>query len=654
MLLVVAGIATTSAALAFASERHDGLALLALLGATVGLLRGRTWALLALAAVLAAVTRAMLAGDLPLVVLAASAPLATGVAALLWQLGRVDRLATLTALGLALATGALAHGGFVAASQLREGAQLGTLVDLRRAEAATPRPSTALGALTCRGDEASQREIRLSLQPIRLRPLLDGPRVGGRLGPEHRRGKNPLEAALLRRRLHLELCYRWARFHLSRAVGGTFRVSGRVGVWGKVSIRSVVPPANTPAHRALAKCVAGALWGLELDSARALVTPFEVPLKFVPSKQRPDRVPAAPGASKRERAPTRRCVRLAPVTRRAPLLHLDTFDVSDFDEQQAERERQRACRHRVCPPRVTISTGCALRHVAFTPSRMLHRVLRYNLGAYRDCYRAVLRRRPGLRGKIELRTAWGASGFAHEVRPVRSVDAALGRCLARAVSEVVIPPVRQGARLRSRVIFELDPTAPPALSPTPRFASVEQAQARARALLASGRAAAARRVYDALWRAAPRDARRCWWQVGALEAVLRERPWGDTTLRGPTDRLMAQPTGWDRACHASAARLVGELAMRAHRDAQRTQARGYLDQAIATYRLALQLEPAPRFDHELSFSLGEALFLAAGCSAALPAYLAASRFEDGRWRDHAASGLHYCLAKLGAPPLAAP
>jgi hypothetical protein len=652
----------------------------------LALARRRSWALFAICATLASFSHAFCAGSLPSWIMVTMAATAAVVCSMLpWAL-RFDALATVLSLALSIAAGLLiAHGADYlttrhlqmvtpSAPRFEPPAKLaGGLVDTRAARAGqdrAPSSATPVAPVTRVCRQRAARESAVSYRRLtrydfieRLRPVAFGPRIVERERLPFGQEPHAIRRLLTERQEQIGQCYRWARYHGSRSLAGTLHLSGKVEVWGDVSVYGEAFVARDDRARGqhpLTRCVARVLRGLPRLPPRGAVTRFETSIIFSPSTQKPDRPPGQPDASAPPHSPPfRQCVLISPPRQIQPT-KIAPLRVDDFDEAQAARERRRACRRsrlardsqgrlhhlsRRCLPRIIVHKlcrSCGLHLVL--PKELLQRNLRYNMGAYRQCYR----QNPKARGSVALRGMINEAGFVENVIVARAKarNSALARCLRRAVADVTFPPFSSHLS-ESRVVFdytfELDPT-PARTIAVPKRTTAAKLEAIASGQLAAGDGRAAHRSYSALLSALPDAPRSCWWRLGALEAALAIAPWGGQRVEAAAKAFHQEATlrehraRWPR-CLDQAASAIAKIAMRYHRDGHYVARATYYRQAVHWYRLALAgWSPKVRVQR-LRYYLAEALYAVHDYHAATRNYALVARGPKLRFRKEATAAL---------------
>ncbi|MBW2735796.1 MAG: AgmX/PglI C-terminal domain-containing protein, partial [Deltaproteobacteria bacterium] len=606
---VTALFLTTAVALAVAVfDEVAALATLPLIVFGVAFVQGRSWAVFALFATSIALGHGLLAGALPPWLVLAMLPVLIAVGMSLPNLVRFDRLATLLALLLSFAAGlfaadlweGVAHHYAQKMAPLLEPAPSirGALsvVHTNVEPLFSAPPAVPLPPLTCRGGDGKVLYVRRTIFEFSsdsLQPLSYGPRIAERL-LTYAHSKRAITRALQGRSALLKQCYRWARYVGSRNLAGMVRIAGEVGVWGQVRVFGVSMPDGGHGEALLRQCSARVLKGMHLWEAREVITRFDATIRFSPSIQGPpDRVPSRPKAPATEEARWRRCLRLPPeVSRQHVMLKTPTLRINDFDADQHRREQERACQSSKCRMRVpSLRSRSTCRAAPRLPKETLLRSLRYNMGAYRACYRQALGRQPGLGGTIVLWGRINGSGVTEkaEVRRSSAGDNVLHSCLVRAVSEVSYPPSGADHIVEFFYPLQLNPSSSPELT-VPARMTVAKLQALAHAQLTMGDGPSALRSYSALIRAQPEAPQACWWHLGALKAVHLQAPWGgprfEAAVHGLRVHLRRHPQRSFSQCADQGTAQIAKLAMERHREARHLQS-DLTQEAMHWYELAL-------------------------------------------------------------------
>ncbi|MBU1240205.1 hypothetical protein KKF84_09175, partial [Myxococcota bacterium] len=167
------------------------------------------------------------------------------------------------------------------------------------------------------------------------------------------------------------------------------------------------------------------------------------------------------------------------------------------------------------------------------PTTYFREPFRYNLGAYRECYRLALKRNPGLGGRFTFSGRGDRSGgFVFALEKSSVTEPSLQKCLMEALSRVKVLPLPLSSRLQMnldsvsvRITLLLRSSRLRYQKPITGKSSASRIESAAQVSLAAGDGLLAASYYSALLKQLPDHARRCLWQVGLSKALLSALPW---------------------------------------------------------------------------------------------------------------------------------
>jgi hypothetical protein len=398
------------------------------------------------------------------------------------------------------------------------------------------------------------------------------------------RVRTPLSvtSALAHRQRVLHECYRWARWK-QHDLAGTMALTLDIGPTGDIT-RVGVDDAKRWGE--LAGCVADVLPTVSSFASVPITTQIQLPVTFTPSGQGPaDKRPARPAKMARPK-PDPAC-RVAPgdgidaLTYASPLV-----EVNDFDEAQADIERQRAECRASGIKRCTIRRHIVVGRIGIPTmtgdldKAMLRAYVGYNRGAFGSCFADA----SGEVGLVYQIAADGTLVSLAVEKPSR--NAALDECVRAAMAEVRFPAASGGGLVTVHMPFTAGPPVAAVPAPGARD-TVAAIEASAKAALDAGDGDAALRRYAALARHEPTCSRR----LDVLRAILVARPWiDDRVMAAAADVVASAPTG---ACAKAAGPVLVGLAIVPHRNGMKLANAALIETAIRRYELALRIPELP-------------------------------------------------------------
>jgi len=370
-----------------------------------------------------------------------------------------------------------------------------------------PRPTPARGkpsGKVCGAGEAHAlppRRIEYNLGTLVVEPFEFGPRIA-RMGFTG----IPVSLAEIAARLHADgrLARCWSRARGCRpATDALLAVELELGEDGRATLAGVTLKGR--GCRRFVGCARKALAAFALDRVPLRSTRASFTLRLGPRK-------GVRQGPKREAAP-----------RPLPAGECVTFDrvaTPDRLEERIPIARIGGSAPPLTTPRVI-------------PTTFLREPFRYNLGAYRDCYREALKTRPGLSGWVLLSGHGTAGGrFVLTAAPGALKAPELLACLVRAAQEVRVPPLPvlgrpernlTGIAVRFALQLRLARGRPPTRLRERSTASRIEGAAQTALILGDGLLAAG--YYSSLVKQLPGHGRTCHWRIGIARALLALSPW---------------------------------------------------------------------------------------------------------------------------------
>lgn len=420
--------------------------------------------------------------------------------------------------------------------------------------------------------------VSIEMPPVRWGPrIANMPMVGTRI-----RTTTSVSLARQARRRVLHDCYRWARWK-QHDLAGTMTLTLDIGPTGDVT-RVGVDDAKRWGE--LASCVTDALPTVSSFAFVPVATQIQLPVTFTLSGQGPaDKRPPRPAKVGRPK-PDPACS-VAPADGIDALSYASPLvEVNDFDEAQADIERQRAeckasglkrCRihRRIVVGRIGIPTAYGDHDKA-----MLRAYVNYNRGAFGACFAET-------RGEVGLLYDIAPNGTLASLTIEKSSgNAALDECVRAAMAEVRFPAAGGGQFVTVHMPFTAGadvavPTAPAARD------TVVAIETSAKAALDAGDGDTAVRRYAALARHEPTCLRR----LDVLRAMMVARPWlDDAVMAAAQDVVASGPTG---ACAAQSRPVLVALAIVPHRNGVKLADAALIETAIHRYELPLRIPELP-------------------------------------------------------------
>jgi hypothetical protein len=488
-----------------------------------------------------------------------------------------------------------------------------------------------------------------------VEPLPFGPLIKDDLRSGVPRSLYDVQQALERHRPLLKACYRWARFRRP-GLQGLVAIRLELGYLGVAATAQA--RAETRGGAELAGCVRDVLLGLQVPPYPFRRADVQVRIGFRPSGQiHPPRPPARPRATRAAPVLPGGCVQvpdLPPDRLKAtrPLLVVDDFDQAQqrvMDHrvflERLERWRRGERPRPVRQPRILMwHTSCGYVH----PGKdTLIAVVRRNMGRYRQCYRAALKRRPGLRGRVTVQAVVQRLGSVTAAIQSSTVgDPTLERCLQRAVEELWFVPPGQLLILGVPLTLRPADASGGQVAALARRATVARIERGATARRRAGDSLGALRLYRALLHQRAHHLRACSWHVGALEAAQEAEGWQGARVTREAgelaEHLRRRRRGpGDAACRRRAAAALAGLATRPHLLARRARTTAFKEAAVRRYRWLVSLRPALTNVVKLRFYLAEALYGLGHHDEAAVHYAAVAR-TPGEHMQEAALGLAHC------------
>jgi hypothetical protein len=380
-----------------------------------------------------------------------------------------------------------------------------------------------------------------------------------RFDPGEPREAQDVEAALRERDDLLRRCHRWARLRDPSLDHASVGLTLQIDEWGRTKT-AIAGQAD------LVACVDEVLRGLELDRYTPRMTRATGVLSFVAASSARSHAVATRPRAPRLRSPIPALSVRQPVSLPADELRFGAHEIFDGGDE---------------PMLATCSLSCGC---FFRTSPLLQREISRHYGALGRCYRSAFARRPGLSGQITIQAVVSAAG--QPIGPVLVAastidDPSMQSCVTDAFADLRLPvvPWKEGETTLSIPFHFVADDTSVVEDPPPATACASQASS-------------------------------------LREAARSSRVLDDELVEGA--RALAALAAVDPGCTASAAELLRELAIEAHKDGQRRGRRRPIAIAVELYRLYVELVP---LDVPTRFYLAEALFKLGRHAEATPQYL---------------------------------